>query len=66
MAFGKVIPPAPVHKMRLGPKAPLKTPKDIDRFAECKHVITFIQVFINIYIYSHVCVFVYWDVGNLD
>jgi hypothetical protein len=53
MAFGKVIPLTPVRKMHLGPKAPLKTPKQIDRFTECKYVITIIQVCMKTVM--HVC-----------
>jgi hypothetical protein len=44
MAFGKVIPLIPVHKMHLPPEVPQKTTKQIDRFTECKYVITIVQV----------------------
>jgi hypothetical protein len=39
MAFGKVIPLTPLHKKHLTPKVPLKTPKQVDRFMECKYVV---------------------------
>jgi hypothetical protein len=38
MAYGKIIPPTPVHKRHLVPKAPLNTLKHTDRFAECKYI----------------------------
>lgn len=44
MAFGKVIPLIPVHKMHLPPEVPQKTTKQIDRFTECKYVITIVEV----------------------
>ncbi|KAJ9577194.1 hypothetical protein L9F63_006251 [Diploptera punctata] len=34
MAYGKVIPPTPIHKSRLPPRAQLHTPLERDRFAE--------------------------------
>jgi hypothetical protein len=36
MACGKIIPPTPVHKTHLAPKANVSTPQHVDRFAECK------------------------------
>jgi hypothetical protein len=44
MAFGKVIPLIPAHKMHVAPKVPQKTTKQIDRFTERKYVITIVQV----------------------
>jgi len=38
MAYGKIIPPTPVHKRHSVPKAPLNTLKQTDRFAECKYI----------------------------
>lgn len=38
MAYGKIIPPTPVHKRRMVRKAPLNTLKQTDRFAECKYI----------------------------
>jgi hypothetical protein len=38
MAYGKIIPPTPVHKRHLILKAPLNTLKQTDRFAERKYI----------------------------
>jgi hypothetical protein len=38
MAYGKIIPPTPVHKKHMVLKAPLNTLKQTDRFAECKYI----------------------------
>jgi hypothetical protein len=54
MAYGEIIPPTPVRKMRLAPKAPLKTPKKTDRFTECKYISTFAHVFIKTVIHVFV------------
>jgi len=38
MAYGKIIPPTPVHKRHLVPKASLNTLKQKDRYVECKYI----------------------------
>ena len=40
MAYGTIIPPTPVHKRHLVPKAPLNTVEHTDRFVDCKYIIS--------------------------
>jgi hypothetical protein len=60
MAYGKIIPPTPVHKRHMVLKASLNTLKQTDRFAECKYT-TSAQTCIKTVIYA--CD---RDIDNLD